>query len=437
MSLLARRRTEALAVAACVTGVGGASGCSDVLGIGDWPDVVADAGGAALVDSEVSWDSSAESGSPCGLPADGFNGGLLLTDGYQDRMGFGMGYCYAFSDSITGGTSDSFVGTSNLCACGTSAVSGGSNWGAGIGCAINQTMCEDAGACPQAAGAGQAIDLAGLGIGIHYDLGTLPRTSPSGGIYLTVNNGGDELQCQISTPTGTCLWPMFIDVVTQTATLKGAPTGATHIQVQVSSGSEPESWQFCIVSLGFVPSDSSGIGDPCMKDQDCISSHCAVDSGGIGWCTKACTPTSDCNGSYPGNVNAYGSPNACAASSSCAPTCAQQSDCLRFEAHCVGGVCVLRSASAGIGDPCIVNDDCASHLCGGLGFCTSDCMSAADCYGSHPNNLNAQNTANACEAVDSLGDSSCFPECTQAADCSMLRGSSCEAVDGGVSVCAL
>src|ERR1017187_3581835 len=246
----ARRRIRALAVgAACAVGVGTACRCSTVLGIGDWPDLAADTPDSALLsDGEVSSESSAEGGSPpCTLPAGGFNGGLLLTNGYQIHMGFGMGYCYAYSDSTQGGTSDSFLATSNLCGCGTSGVLGGSTYGGGIGCAINQGMCDAAAECP-----GQAVEPSGLGIGIHYDLGNLPRTSGSAGVYLTVNNGGDELECPILTATGTCLWPMFVDSVTETKNLKAAPTGATHVQVQVTSGSESQPWQFCIVSLGFV-----------------------------------------------------------------------------------------------------------------------------------------------------------------------------------------
>jgi hypothetical protein len=441
--------------AACAVGVCGVDGCSAVLGIGDWAELVdggADAGGndadaelapdsAALSDGEPPSDSGTGSDSPtCTLPAGGQNGGLLLQvgggegdaqAGYQTGMGFGMGYCYAYSDSAQGGASDSFVATSNLCGCGTSGVYGGPTYGGGIGCSLNQGLC-DGGICPGAA----AIDPAALGIGIHYDLGTLPSTGGSGGVYLTVNDGGDEYDCPIVTATGSCLWPMFIDTITQTTHLKAAPTGATHVNVQVTSGSIVEPWQFCIVSLAFVPSGSSGIGDPCFTDEDCISSACTGGGGAAGWCTKACTPTSECNGNYPDNLNAQGNLNACAASS-CAPTCALESDCLSVGADCIGDVCAERSPSAGIGDPCYVDEDCASLLCGGLGFCTKDCSSAADCLGNHSDGLNAQRTANACVTVDSEGDSSCFPECMQPSDCSTFRDSSCDPADGGISVCSL
>jgi hypothetical protein len=263
----------------------------------------------------------------------------------------------------------------------------------------------------------------------------LPSTNGTGSVDLTINNGPDELYCPISTATGTCLWPMFID--SETNNLKMAPTGATHVQVQVTSGAKAEPWRLCVVSLAFVAPESGGIGDPCFKDDDCISSSCTGSDGGVGVCTKACTPTSDCNGNYSGNLNAQGNLNACAASSSCVSTCTQESDCLSIGAACEGGVCVVPSRTAGIGDPCHVDDDCASLSCGAIGFCTTGCTSGADCYGSHPNHENAQGTANACAPVDSFGDSSCFPECTQPSDCSMFRGGSCEAADAGISVCSL
>jgi hypothetical protein len=430
---------------ACVVGMCGAGGCSAVLGVGDWPDLVDGGDNDAErapdhvlpSDREPPSESSADGGGPtCALPAGDQNGGLPLLAGYQGagyQEGFGMGYCYAYSDSSQHGTSDSFVATSNLCGCGTSGPYGGSTYGGGIGCNLNQSTCDDAGACP---GASPVNDLAILGIGIHYDLGTLPSTNGTGGVDLTINDGPDELDCPLLTPTGTCLWPMFIDSVSETNNLKMAPTGATHVNVQVTSGTKAEPWGLCVVSLAFVAPESGGIGDPCFKDEDCISSTCTGGDGGVGWCTKACIPTSDCNGNYSGNLNAQGNRNACTASSSCASRCTKESDCVSFGADCIGGICVARSPTAGIGDPCYVNEDCVSLSCGAIGFCTTDCTSAADCYGIHPNQENAQGTANACAPVDTNQDS-CFPECTKASDCSMFRGSSCEAVDAGISVCSL
>src|SRR5580698_9934123 len=103
-------------VTACLVGICGAGGCSALLGVGDWPDLV-DGGGEE--DREPPSESSADGGGPvCALPAGGQNGGLPLLADYQDTVG--AGYCYAYSDSTTGGTSDSFLATSNLCGCGTS-----------------------------------------------------------------------------------------------------------------------------------------------------------------------------------------------------------------------------------------------------------------------------------------------------------------------------
>jgi hypothetical protein len=344
------------------------------------------------------------------------SGGLVLASGFQAALG--MGNYYAFSDSTQGGTSTASVATSNLCGCGISGVLGGlTSYGGGIGCTINQSA---------------PIDPAALGIGIHYNLGTLP--SGPDAIFLTVNNGADEFDCPISTATGTCLWPAFFDATSNMDYLRTAPTGATHVNVLVGAGSQVEPWQLCIVSLAIVGSGSSGIGDPCFKDQDCVSSTCTGIGGGLGWCTEACAPTSTCDGNYSSN-NAQNNPNVCV-SSLCTPTCAAESDCVPVGADCIGGICVTRTGTAGIGDRCYANSACASHSCGALGFCTSECTAAADCYGNYPKHENAQGTANACEPVDSL-NSSCFPECTQPSDCAMFPGSSCDAVDGGPSICSL
>lgn len=421
----ARKRTGATAVgAACFVGVCAAPGCSAVLGVGDWPDLT-DGGGEDVAPDRASPRDSAtdggDGGGPtCSLPAGGYNGGLLLASGYQTVLG--RGYCNAFSDS----TSDAFVASSNLCGCGTSgALAGSTSFGAGIGCSINQGMGVG-GTRPGAA----PIDPAVLGIGIHYNLGTLP-TGPDE-VILTVNNGSDQFDCMISTATGTCLWPAFTDNPTGTVHLKTAPTGASNVNVLISAGYRAESWKLCIASLAFVAAGSGGIGDPCFGDEDCISSTCTGTGGAVGWCTKACTPTSDCDGNYPANVNAQNNLNTCA-SSLCAPVCAQESDCASLGADCIGGVCVVRSPTGGIGDPCFVSGDCeASLVCGAIGFCTTDCVTAADCYGSHANHQNAQGTANMCNPCDG-----CFPECTQPSDCSVFQGSSCEAVDGGPSICSL
>jgi hypothetical protein len=242
---------------------------------------------------------------------------------------------------------------------------------AGLGCYVNQNVNQ----CNEP----PPIDAGGIGIGIHYNLGLLPTivgTAPAvlDNVLLTVDNDSQTYVCQVSTASGTCLWPMFINYSgTGKMPLTEAPTDMTRVEVQVSSGLAAESWQFCILSLAFVPSRSGGIGDPCLTNDDCTSVTSCTEKGTgvVGWCTASCTSASDCPGSYANAYNAQSTTNYCE-QSSCAPGCPIGTECNAFSlafaqsvscevdgsgnSYCLSPSSVLPSPprpAGGIGDPCL------------------------------------------------------------------------------------
>jgi hypothetical protein len=381
-------------------------------------------------------------------------GGIGLTDDYQSQIG--MGYCYAYSDSSQAGMSTACILPSVLCGRGTSAPRGGSNYGAGIGCNINQIQSESDASTPV------AVTTAPAGIGINYSLGSLPEGADR--VFLTINDGATEYYCSIFTAAGTCLWPMFYTYPNPAGTgvpLAGLPTALTHVQVQVTSDIDvAEDWEICISGLSFVPAGGSGIGDPCITSDDCLSGTCVLpgnrratpgtaSAGSVGWCTKSCTFASDCNGSHSDSLNAEGTPNLCTSAGDCAPQCKRPLDCYDFfPAVCepVEGsapVCVL---GRGLGDTCSSDADCiynaswgGSFSCtasgGAVGWCTAPCTSTSDCDGVYVGNLNAQGRANVCGQTGDAAALSCVPGCTESSDCSPFSGAGCAPVEGGGSAC--
>ena len=83
-------------------------------------------------------------------------------------------------------------------------------------------------------------------------------------------------------------------------------------------------------------------GAPCESAQDCASEDCAPGEGAsLPFCTRTCSGSGQCPGEF----------------------------------HCREGKCA-RGDLGGLGDPCVVDDDCSSHDCvtvDGAGVCTVEC----------------------------------------------------------------
>jgi hypothetical protein len=379
-------------------------------------------------------DSSPEGGPSCNAK---MSGGLVLNQGYQTTIGKG-GYCYAFADGNPNcgpcGTSTACSSTSTLCAVGNSAAIGGYNYGAGFGCSLNQAQITgDAG---DAVAAINTLDVTADGgvnyVGINYSLSLPGGAIAVDVVNLMIDNSGTEYYCPIAEGMGTCLWSMFSTAGYGGTPLTGAPTAASHIQVQVNSGVTSESWQSCISSLAFAP--PGGVGDPCFAPSDCQSGTCTGRGGEIGWCTTDCQLTSDCYGSHSNDNNAQGTANVCV-QPSCVPGCTQGSDCAVFGGDCESTFCVagvVAGGGGGIGDPCVNDDNCASfYVCtqngGPIGWCTTSCTSASDCYGAYSGNTNAVGTTNDCDAFDGGFGSICVPECPPEDGCSFFTDATCQA----------
>ncbi len=103
-----------------------------------------------------------------------------------------------------------------------------------------------------------------------------------------------------------------------------------------------ESYGAC-AATSFCP--AGGIGDACATSSSCSVGSCAGTTRG--WCSRGCSYSSDCNGSYSGGVNKYGGYNFCIAASSgsnfCFPACASDADCTWYP----GTVCRDTSTTTG------------------------------------------------------------------------------------------
>jgi hypothetical protein len=174
-------------------------------------------------------------------------GGLTLSGNYQTAIGLG-GYCYSFSDASTPctacGMSSACTSSMSLCGAGTAAAVSTTNWGSGFGCELNQVQSTTANPNPTA---GTTVL---SGSGITYGLSSVPANT----VYLIVDSSGTDYYCRVLTATGTCLWSQFNSAPWSTTgvALGTAPT-ASHVQVEVASGTLSESWSFCLTKLALAP----------------------------------------------------------------------------------------------------------------------------------------------------------------------------------------
>ena len=91
-------------------------------------------------------------------------------------------------------------------------------------------------------------------------------------------------------------------------------------------------------------------------------------------------------------------------------------------------VCDCRKEGGfGIGDPCLVGDECTSGICAAEdgAWCTDECLTYEDCAGDFVDKLNANGFLNTC-IPSAAGVYMCFPKCNGNPDCSVYPNSVCQ-----------
>jgi hypothetical protein len=216
------------------------------------------------------------------------------------------GYAYAYSDSMTdAGTSTACIDSTALCVTGVTDVSGGSDYGAGLG--INLNQAQQGTTCDTPA---NSITVPAASVGISYALsGTVVATSGliAIGNYDGVNAlevGKNEDYCATITElSGTIPWTQFSS---QTCgddlgdlPLTGPPTAPTHIQFKLPPGPTAFPFNFCVTSLAFASCQQPN--GPCTVDSECCQTGTDVGSSGAycitsdGLCHSGCTASSNCS----------------------------------------------------------------------------------------------------------------------------------------------
>ncbi|MEM9187826.1 MAG: hypothetical protein AAGF12_01520 [Myxococcota bacterium] len=136
--------------------------------------------------------------------------------------------------------------------------------------------------------------------------------------------------------------------------------------------------------------------DRCNAASDCASGSCVPDVGGSRFCTKRCASNNDCavehvcSGGFcarddTGESCSVAAPATCSLGlcvgpaggmGACTRECASAADCPSgFACSRVGGTKVCLD----IEQPCVNPSDCGSQACLSVQGCTANCESAADC----------------------------------------------------------
>jgi hypothetical protein len=146
------------------------------------------------------------------------------------------GFAYAFSDMVG---SSVCVSGAGFCGAGTTGAASATTWGAGIGVNLNQM--------PNSTVVGTyAAPMASAGV--TYTLSSLP----TGTVYMIIDNGGTPYYATLAAPSGSIPWSMFKTTPWEadaSAPLGGPPQMATHLQIQLSSGTAANTFNFCVTSL--------------------------------------------------------------------------------------------------------------------------------------------------------------------------------------------
>jgi hypothetical protein len=92
---------------------------------------------------------------------------------------------------------------------------------------------------------------AATGSGISYTLSNLP----SQGARIIIDSGGTDYCAALASASGTAKWSDFNTTCwqpTPSGALSGAPTTATHVNVQVNAATAPAAFDFCVTALSFA-----------------------------------------------------------------------------------------------------------------------------------------------------------------------------------------
>jgi hypothetical protein len=160
------------------------------------------------------------------------------------------GYAYGYDDNAG---STVCLDSTALCATGSTAVASSTVWGAGIGFNLDQAVGTMANPNPTVG------SYAASGAGIAYGLSGLP----SQGARILIDHAGTDYCAVLSAASGTLAWADFNTKCWDDSgtTLTGAPSDATHIEVQVVADGTTTPFSFCVDSIGFATTGSgSGSG---------------------------------------------------------------------------------------------------------------------------------------------------------------------------------
>jgi hypothetical protein len=162
---------------------------------------------------------------------------------FQSALGSG-GYAFKLEDSdgTPPGTSMSCITDSAFCGMGATGIASSATWGAGLGVNLNQlpgTTTPSTYTVPASAS------------GIAYALTSLP----AGTLYLIIDNAGKAFYAPVTALSGTLKWSSFVTtpwMADASVALSGAPTAATHINIQINAGTAPIPFNFCVTKLAFM-----------------------------------------------------------------------------------------------------------------------------------------------------------------------------------------
>ncbi len=210
-------------------------------------------------------------------------GAIRLSSDYQSLLGTG-GYAYAFGDPTSTACNDSAY----LCVEGRTAPVSTTVYGAGLGVNLNQAV---------GASAKGTVIVPAADTGISY---ALAGTLSAAGVTIIIDGGGTDYCASVTATSGTVPWSSFFTCTGAATVLAGAPDAASHIQIQVSAGVSPLSFDFCVTALSFTSTTIAGsvpVGGPCNASSQCLQNQCGTTFQsycGNSSCRCGCSTSANC-----------------------------------------------------------------------------------------------------------------------------------------------
>jgi hypothetical protein len=188
-------------------------------------------------------DSSPDGSAPCSPTI--ATGAISTPNGYQSFVGDG-GYTFAYDDRAG---SLSCIAPTTLCTAGSTAVADAANWGAAMGCTLNQVMVAGSATNPF------TVPSNAIGIGVLLD--NLPPAT-----RVAIDHGGAEYCVTLAAATATPRWSEFNTECwnNQGAFLAGPPDDATFIHFIVPAVAAARDFDFCVITLDFALGTATDAG---------------------------------------------------------------------------------------------------------------------------------------------------------------------------------